>query len=64
MLKSLKEHNKAHFIEFHKLRLTNIACPVCGEEVVETHPHMTLLTMPPQKEIHCPQCPWTGSCLI
>jgi ribosomal protein S27AE len=37
-----------------------IACPKCGEELVDSQPNVTLTSMPPQKNIHCPKCDYTG----
>lgn len=42
--------------------LNGIACPKCGEELFDTHPNVTLTSMPPQKNIGCSneKCDYTG----
>jgi DNA-directed RNA polymerase subunit RPC12/RpoP len=37
-----------------------IACPKCGNELMDTNPMMTLTSYPAQKNIHCPKCGYTG----
>lgn len=37
-------------------QLNGIACPNCGEEMMDSNPSVTLSSYPPQKNIHCPKC--------
>jgi DNA-directed RNA polymerase subunit RPC12/RpoP len=37
-----------------------IACPKCGNELMDTNPMMTLTSHPAQKNVHCPKCEYTG----
>jgi C4-type Zn-finger protein len=39
-----------------------IACPKCGEELLDTQPNVTLTSMPPQKNVGCSseKCDYTG----
>lgn len=60
---SLEEHNikasSAHYEASNGIAKENgIACPKCGTELVDTSPKLTLMTRPPQKDIHCP----SGNC--
>ena len=62
-LKSLEDFNA----EKHAIQLaaaaacTNgIACPKCGEELLDSWPMITLSSIPPQKDIHCPECDYSG----
>jgi len=66
-LKSLEEHNSTNST-FHwsmmpqKPILNGIACPKCGEELLDTQPNVTLTSMPPQKNVGCSskKCDYTG----
>jgi hypothetical protein len=66
-LKSLQEHNTVN-TTFHKGLLpqspvlNGIACPKCGEELLDTHPNVTLTSMPPQKNVGCSseKCDYMG----
>jgi len=58
-LKSLEEHNNIsstfHWNMTGQIPVPNgIACPKCGEELVDSQPNVTLTSMPPQKNVHCP----------
>lgn len=62
-LVSLKEHNEMRRIAHRRRRmimnqpqLNGIACPNCGEEMMDSNPSVTLSSYPPQKNIHCPKC--------
>jgi len=37
-----------------------IACPRCGRELFDSHPHVVLTSNPPQKSIHCGGCSYRG----
>lgn len=63
-LKTLEEHNKER-IAVHKQRnsihFNGIACPKCGEELIDSNPGETLLSSPPKKNINCPNCGYRGT---
>jgi C4-type Zn-finger protein len=66
-LKSLHEHNNMsstfHFGLMEQSPVPNgIACPKCGEELLDTHPNVTLASMPPKKNVGCSsdKCDYTG----
>jgi C4-type Zn-finger protein len=66
-LKSLEEHNTINST-FHWGMMgqspvfNGIACPKCGEELLDTQPNVTLSSMPPQKNVGCSSknCDYTG----
>ena len=62
-LKSLEEFN-AEQRAIHRAdaapRLNGIACPKCGEELLDSWPMIILSSIPPQKDIHCPACDYSG----
>ena len=62
-LKTLEEHNEERRPQPQDKYPTGIACPECGEEAMESYPGTILTSMPPQKQIHCPECGWAGACL-
>jgi hypothetical protein len=39
-----------------------IACPKCGEELLDTQPNVTLASMPPKKNVGCSseKCDYIG----
>jgi len=41
-------------------RPNGIACPKCGAEMVDSNPMSVLTSMPPQKNVSCPECKYTG----
>lgn len=41
-------------------RPNGIACPKCGAEMNDTAPMITLTSYPPQKNVGCPQCDYSG----
>lgn len=66
-LKSLDEHNSMsstiHRGLFPPRPIPNgIACPKCGEEMLDTQPNVTLTSMPPKKNVGCSsdKCDYTG----
>ena len=64
-LKSLEESNAesrrlAFKISDNSPRPNGIACPNCGEELMDTNPMSTLTSNPPQKNVHCPKCEYSG----
>ncbi len=40
--------------------LNGIACPECGEELVDSSPDCELTSSPPMKDVKCPGCGWAG----
>ena len=66
-MKTLDEFNAgrrqrhAYFNENqNKPRKNGIACPKCGEELVDTNPCVTLSSNPPQKNVGCVKCGYQG----
>lgn len=63
-LMSLKDFNSVaqamNHHDYTQPKQNGIACPNCDEELWDTNPMETLLTMPPQKRIHCTSCVFTG----
>lgn len=64
-LKSLSEFNadreEVHRATYDGLpRPNGIACPKCGGELLDSSPMITLTSYPPQKNVHCPACDYTG----
>lgn len=60
-LKSLEDHNNEKLnwgYDFYgNSPVPNgIACPECGEEMVDSNPMVTLASIPPKKNIDCPSC--------
>lgn len=41
-------------------RLNGIACPECGAELMDSSPARLLPSIPPKKDIHCPECDYVG----
>jgi len=65
-MKTLDEHNLQR-TAFHdaNIKVVNpqpngIECPECGEELWDSSPDATLISNPPQKDIHCPKCLFVG----
>lgn len=61
-LKTLAEHNaeiQDIYAAYGKPRLNGIACPLCGEEL-EDSDNYTMTSSPPQKNVKCSKCVWTG----
>lgn len=64
-LKSLNDFNNER-LAVHDAENTvpliknGIACPSCGKELVDSNPNQMLLTDPPQKQIECGSCEYTG----
>ncbi len=64
-LKSLDEHNSNAWSTqtrwFSNEPIPNgIACPKCGNELMDTNPMMTLTSHPAQKSVHCSKCEYKG----
>lgn len=56
-LQTLEEFNqeqlKRYFKDKHPVKKNGIACPECGEELMDTNPSFRLLSYPPQTSVHC-----------
>jgi len=64
-LKSLEEHKTqtatSHWdLMSNKPRPNGIACPNCGDELLDSNPMMTLTSMPPKKSVNCINCDYVG----
>jgi DNA-directed RNA polymerase subunit RPC12/RpoP len=64
-LKSLDEHNSNAWSTQVNMysddpRRNGIACPECGNELMDTNPMMTLTSHPAKKNVHCPKCEYKG----
>ena len=64
-LKSLDEHNSNSWSNYSSMfenspKPNGIACPKCGEELMDSQPMVTLTFNPPKKDIHCPSCGYVG----
>lgn len=62
-LKTLDQHNAERL---EAIRRTNephpngIACPVCNAELWDSSPLDLLVSNPPKKNVHCPNCEYRG----
>ena len=66
-LKTLEQHNFEMFQKFNNWNPSNtapvkngIACPKCGEELLDSNPSVTLTSFPAQKNTHCEKCNYSG----
>ena len=64
-LKTLNEHDSERLGLYYGLyentpKPNGIGCPQCGEELVDSMPNITLTSLPPKKDIHCPYCDFRG----
>ena len=62
-LKSLEQHNAETaeaFLDAARPKPNGIACPNCGEELWDSAPGTQLPSCPPKKNVHCPDCNWSG----
>lgn len=64
-LKSLEDYNaqqrEYHFnVSIDKSVLNGIACPKCGEEMMDSNPMVVLTSYPPQKNVNCSKCDYVG----
>lgn len=65
-MKTLKEHNEQrsrillHEEGSNNPALNGISCPQCSSELYDSAPWMMLASNPPQKNIHCGECGFTG----
>ena len=65
-LKTLDQYNGERLKVFSAINALNsphpngIACPKCGSELWDSNPMQTLTSNPPQKNVHCSNCEYTG----
>jgi predicted nucleic-acid-binding Zn-ribbon protein len=64
-LLSLDEHNSNAWatqvnMYSNEPKSNGIACPKCGNELMDSNPNSTLTSYPAQKNVHCPKCGYTG----
>lgn len=45
---------------YGKPRPNGIACDKCGHELMDSCPNVMLASNPPQLNVHCPKCGFTG----
>lgn len=59
----LKNWNRFHqFKDEQDINVPNgIACPGCGEELVDVDRSMILCSNPPQYSVICPKCSYRGN---
>lgn len=62
---SLEEHNRQMSAKYRAMydprpRPNQIACPQCGQELLDTDPLSRLLSSPPKKHVHCDSCSFKG----
>ena len=62
---SLREHNQQIIESVPDPQLdvalpNGVACPTCGNELLDTHPNLILNYKPPQKHIKCSKCAFRG----
>lgn len=62
ILKSLEDFNSDQGKRYTQEVSTKngIACPKCGSELIDTNPSTVLASCPPQKNISCEDCDYTG----
>lgn len=63
-LKDLGEHDKEQSNLYKAIHdspaLNGIACPECGEELYDSRPKLTLMSLPPKKNVSCSKCDYVG----
>ena len=70
VLKSLEQHNKEAVLNHEKIHRmvvehrNGIACPNCGEELIDSKPDQVLASLPPKKNISCTSCGYSGYRII
>ena len=60
---SLAEHNNRRWsllTDRSKPRKNGIACPLCGEELVDPNPMEEYTSDPPQIKVECLECGYVG----
>lgn len=62
-LKTLNQHNQEAqkgWAETLRLKRNGIACPQCGAEMLDSSSMTMLMSFPPQKNVHCAACGYSG----
>lgn len=63
-MRTLKDFNanrrKIYDLAGPRPRPNGIECPICGAELMDSKPTVTLMSNPPQKNVHCPKCEYRG----
>lgn len=60
-MKTIKEHNdEVQKYYGTKKHLTNIECPNCSSELQYARPGVLMLSYPPQQDVVCFTCNYTG----
>lgn len=61
-LMSLEEFNLIKQRDNRAIYFNGIACPKCGEELIDTHPNQVLASKPAKKATKCinPECDYRG----
>lgn len=64
-LEKLNDHNYRMTILWNNINnntsiKNGIECPVCKEELFDSNPMQVLCSIPPQKNIHCEKCKYSG----
>jgi DNA-directed RNA polymerase subunit RPC12/RpoP len=54
------EHYRQQQERAKKAHLTGIACDECGTELHYLNPELLLMSSPPKRDVHCPQCGFRG----
>lgn len=69
-MKTLEQHNDERWNIHREMTLQNkphpngIECPKCGKELMDSNPMCVLTSNPPQCNVHCPSCGYTGFRLV
>lgn len=65
-MKTLSDHNtlargEMYFPNYYGTpRPNGLACDKCGHELIDSSPNVMLASNPPQLNVHCPKCGFTG----
>lgn len=62
-LRTLDDHNRSALEAFtlsNRPCPNGIACPKCGQELVDSNPSVCLTSWPPQYSVHCLACEYNG----
>ncbi len=54
------ERRERYSLDYAKPHPNGIECPKCNSELWDSAPLMILLSTPPQKDVHCPECGHRG----
>ena len=66
-MKTLEQFNKERrkqqqqaYVKTNTPQPNGIQCPKCGAELFDSNPSLMLASNPPQKNVHCDECDYTG----